>query len=87
MGTGDYDAVKVGQGRTALLPFGPPYKPVVTASTRRGGQEARLELKIVGCAGEICTDLMVNGQRPEEPSFVIATKDGEIVERGRFEYG
>ena len=39
--TAAYKAVKVGQGGDRLLPFGPPYKPVVTADFFQDGKNTR----------------------------------------------
>ena len=71
------------------MPFGPPYRPVVTASPApvRAGQTAQLALSLVGSGGEVCSNLRVDGKRPEKPEFTISTADGEEVERGTFEYG
>jgi hypothetical protein len=44
-------------------------------------------MTLVGSASEVCTDLVVNGDRPPKPTFVIATTEGKIVERGAFDYG
>lgn len=87
-GTKDYKPVKVKKGETADLPFGPPYKPTVKVEDwfRRKGS-AELSMDVVGSAGEVCTNLMVKGERPESPTFAIVAPDGEIVERGKFEYG
>jgi len=97
-GTYGHPPVKVRKGETAELPFGPPYKPTVRvayvqpAQQARGGKSgagrmAQLELQILGAAREICTDLMVNGNRPRAPSFEIATPKGKVIERGKFRYG
>jgi hypothetical protein len=86
-GTRDCPTVSVREGKTALLRFGPPFKPVVRAAGRREEREVRLEMSLVGCAGEICTDMWVNGDRPAAPRFEIATKKGDIVARGKFEFG
>jgi len=86
--TRDGKPVKVAKGATAKLAFGPPYTPEVTVSSpSRGGQPARLGLKIVGAGGEICSNLQVRGNRPEAPSFEIATPKGKVIERGKFKYG
>jgi hypothetical protein len=82
--------VAVRAGETVLMPFGPPYKPVVTTGYRSDwGEDARLQLdlSIVGSASETCTDMRIAGSRPNQPTFLIATKDGKIVERGSFDYG
>ena len=92
MGTTDCTPVAVTAGTTAKFPFGPPYMPVVhvvPSRSRRAAQnkEVRLSMNLVGSAGEECFSLLVGGNRPEAPRFVVATKDGQIVERGVFRYG
>ncbi len=89
-GKTDYPAVAVQKGETAELPFGPPYKPVVTVSRISGSESertAQMDMALVGSTGEICTNVMVKGNRPEKPTFAIANPKGRIVERGNFEYG
>ncbi len=82
------EVVRVRKGETVAMPFGPPYKPVVTASSAlRGGQTARLGLSLIGAGGERCSSLSVNGTRPEKPRFTITTPEGEEVQKGNFEYG
>ena len=97
--TKDCKPVKVTQGKTAEFPFGQPYKPVVTCYPMMTGpgiiggggneanQSAQLNMRLIGVAGETCTSLEVNGDRPDAPTFVISTAGNEIVERGKFEYG
>ncbi|MFH1741637.1 MAG: hypothetical protein ABIH23_21735 [bacterium] len=83
-------AVTVKESETSIFRFGPPFRPIVDVRAMGGrgpGAQAQMQLRIVGSAGEQCTNLMVNGNRPENPSFVIAKKDGEIIERANFEYG
>jgi hypothetical protein len=84
---GDYKPVTVRKGQSVELPFGPPYKPVVNAYPTPDGKTVRLQLSLVGVAGEVCTNLLVNGSRGEPPQFTISTTDGDVVERGKFEYG
>jgi hypothetical protein len=79
-------AFQVTEGQIAKLPFGPPYKPVVTAEPGEGG-EAGLRLSIVGSGGERCTSLTVKGSRPDAPEFTILDPKGEVVEQGNFKYG
>jgi hypothetical protein len=81
-----YKAVKVRKGETATLPFGPPYKPVVKVRYF-SGSEARLEMSLVGSAGEICSNLTVRGSRPDSPDFSIVNPKGDVVEQGKFKYG
>jgi hypothetical protein len=85
-----YKAVKVVKGKTVLLPFGPPYKPVVTAQGFRGGANREvlsLDLTLVGSAGEICDDMTVKGSKPSKPRVTITDAKGKVVDQGRFEYG
>jgi hypothetical protein len=86
--TGDYKAVKVTEGKTIVLPFGPPYKPTVKAQYYQPGQKkAELELLLVGSAGEICSDMRVNGGRPSAAHFTIKKPDGKTEAEGDFQYG
>ena len=91
--TRDYKAVEVRKGKTVELPFGPPYKPVVTAfptmMERKGVNVSAvaLQMSLVGSAGEVCTNLMVDSGRPPKPSFTITDPKGKVVEQGDFEYG
>jgi hypothetical protein len=82
----DYAAVKVKAGETTALPFGPPYKPLVSASMR-GSNQASLGMSLVGAGGEVCSNLVVDGRRPPDPRFTITTPDGKEIEQGKFEYG
>lgn len=85
--TRDYKPVTVRKGETVLLPFGPPYKPTVKVDYVQGAGQARLGMTLFGCAGERCTDMMVQGGRPGKPSFTVSNPKGEIVYRGNFDYG
>jgi hypothetical protein len=76
----------VKKGETAKLPFGGPFRAVVTAN-RGQGNNVSLSLAIVGVGGERCTNLTVNGSRPPKPQFVIKDKEGKTVHQGSFEYG
>lgn len=82
--------VTVKKNETVVFPFGPPYHPQVDLM-KLGGQtnsnEVRLEMKLLGSTGELCSSLQVKGSQPPGPTFVIASPEGEIVERGKFEYG
>jgi hypothetical protein len=86
-GTKDYKPVEVREGETALLPFGPPYHPLVTAPYRSGTDTVSLAMAVIGSAGEQCSNLMVDGGRPSKPTFTITSSKGEEVETGNFEYG
>jgi hypothetical protein len=85
--TRDCPAVKVRAGETVALPFGPPYKPVVKAGGRSSDGTLSLALSIIGSSGEVCSNLMVNGNRPAAPEFTITTTDGKEVDVGKFKYG
>ena len=69
------------------LPFGPPYKPVVKATGRTPSGAASLSMAVIGSTGESCTNLVVDGRRPDSPDFTITGPDGEEVEVGKFKYG
>ena len=89
-GTTNCKPVKVEKGKTVEFPFGGPYKPLVRVSPMGSNNQvdqARLSLEFIDNVSAICTNLYVNGDRPPDPTFVIATPNNEIVERGKFEYG
>jgi hypothetical protein len=80
--------LEVAEGKTAALPFGPPFAALVTTSRPLvAGQGASLGLSLVGSGGEVCSGLTVDGGRPAPPEFTISTPDGKEVDRGDFEYG
>jgi len=85
--TAGYAPVQVRAGEVAELPFGPPFRPIVEAHRPPGERKAVLSLSLRGSQGEACTDLRVAGVSPPEPSFLITAPDGEVVKRGKFEYG
>ena len=88
--TGSYKAVKVVKGETVVLPFGPPYKPVVTADFFENDSKREvlsLGLTLVGSAGEVCDEMTVKGGRPSKPKFTITDAKGKVIEKGSFEYG
>jgi hypothetical protein len=86
-GTRDYKAVQVVKGKTVELPFGPPYKPLVTTQNYGDPKQLNLQMSLVGIAGEICSNLYVNGAQPAKPKFTITDPKGEVVQTGSFEYG
>ena len=47
-GKQDYPAVRVTEGQTVELPFGEPYRPVVTIGYREGTEKASLSMSLVG---------------------------------------
>jgi hypothetical protein len=86
----EYKPVKVVKGETATLPFGPPYKPTVTADYfgAEGKQKVlSLGMSLIGSAGETCSNMTVNGGRPSKPKFTITDAKGKVIEQGSFEYG
>jgi hypothetical protein len=80
-------AFKVQEGRTTFMKFGPPYQPTVKITYWRDPHTAQLGLVIVGTGGEVLDDLMVDGNRPRAPTFQIISPAGEIILRGKFEFG
>ncbi len=87
-GTRDCKPVTVKKGETVEMPFGPPYKPSVRVEEWVRSKDRReLSMMLVGSAGEVCSNLSIKGERPEAPTFAVVAPDGEIVERGKFEYG
>jgi hypothetical protein len=86
--------IMVAKGKTAALPFGPPFKPSVTVGKHRYRKDedtsikkVKLNLKLIDASGAACSSMSVNGSRPEKPTFVVANSKGKIIERGAFEYG
>ncbi len=86
-GTNRCKAVEVKKDETVKLPFGPPYRPEVDVQYRSGADQVSLGMSLVGSAGEICTSMYVNGNRPGKPQFTITDPEGEKVAEGAFEYG
>jgi hypothetical protein len=95
-GTSDCKPVKVVKGETVEFPFGPPYSPTVKASpmyapptnaSSGGKQQLSLEMSLIGSAGEICSNMIVENQRPSAAKFTITDQKGEVVQQGTFEYG
>lgn len=79
--------MRVVEGETVELPFGEPFTPEVKVGYRQGADKVSLSMSLVGSAGEVCTNLMVNGSRPGKPKLTISTEKGEVVDTGNFEYG
>ena len=71
--TKESPVVKVPKNKTIEFPFGPPFKPLVrvshvfptSASKPEGPRKAYLQLRIVGSAGENCTNLLVKGRKTQ----------------------
>ena len=83
-----YSPVKVTSGKTTRLPFGPPYRPVVSVEyIDPENGEASLGITLVGTAGEECDYVLIKDRRPGKPKFTITTEDGKKVAGGTFEYG
>ena len=85
-GTKTCPVIEVRKGETVVLPFGPPYKPVVKVDYRNG-DNASLGMSLLGAAGEVCSSLLVNGGQPAKPEFTITDPKDKVVEQGTFEYG
>jgi hypothetical protein len=91
-GTKESPVIKIREGKTALLPFGPPYKAMakVQRSHAQGvgkSKYAMLGLEIRGTGGEVLTGFMVNGAKPKKPRLVITDRNGGVVEQGHFSFG
>ena len=84
-------SVTVRENETTVLPFGLPLKPNVRLARPPGGtgngRVVDLTLDIYGSDGALCTDMLLNGVRPPNPTFMIAVRKGKIIQRGNFEYG
>jgi hypothetical protein len=78
--------VTVAKGEDVKLPFGAPFRAVVSAN-RTGDDKVYLSLEIVGSAGEKCTNFIVKGTRPPAPKFIVKDSEGKTVKQGSFEYG
>jgi hypothetical protein len=75
-------------GAATVIPFGPPFKPVVTAGDmNQDGDTLPLALALIGSGGEKCYNLMIDGEKPPKPTFTITDPKGKVVEEGSFEYG
>jgi hypothetical protein len=85
--TAECKPVQVRKGQTVVLPFGPPYKPVVRVDGVMAPGLVRLGMALVGSGGEQCTNMMVGGSRPSNPQFTISDPKGQVVQQGQFEYG
>jgi hypothetical protein len=84
--TGAYKPVKVVKGETVEMPFGPPYKPVVSVYPM-DEKQVHLGMHLMGSTGEECTSMTVEGTQPPKPTFTITDSAGKVVESGSFEYG
>ncbi|MBP7829232.1 MAG: hypothetical protein KA248_04870 [Kiritimatiellae bacterium] len=94
---------EVGADRKGELVFGEPFRPVVeipewSRAVKSGGRPVRMSFEIYGAGNELVYDVsLVSGRsalamgrrsvRPKEATYTIATPDGELVQRGTFEYG
>ena len=77
----------VNSGETVAVPFGPPLTVSIAAS-KQGGSYS-LGINITGRGGETyeVSEFRQSGRRPAPPRFEVRNEDGEVVARGRFEYG
>jgi hypothetical protein len=85
-GTNQSEPLRVEADQTAALKFGPPYKPLVKMRYFTPGT-ANLYLAITGADGEVISNLYINGRRPPKPKLTITDPQGEVVQKGNFEYG
>jgi hypothetical protein len=81
-----YRPITVPKDGTVELPFGAPFRAVVTPM-RQAADRVYLSLAITGSADERVTSFYVNGSYPPEPRFVIKNSEGAVVHQGAFEYG
>jgi len=44
-------------------------------------------LVINGAGGEVVNNMVINGRRPPKPKITITDSQGEVVEKGNFDYG
>lgn len=95
--------VEVGADRKAEIIFGEPFRPAVaipewSRAVRSGRHSVYMTFVIHGAGNEVVTDVSVlsgksalalgrRGSRPKEATYTISTPDGELVQRGTFEYG
>ena len=95
-GAADASPITVQADKTTAAPCGGPYQLDVVASRpnvlrgqpkEKGPVPVNLTLRIAGRAGDVCNNMLVAGERPPKPTFVIATAGGKKVESGAFEYG
>jgi len=83
---GEMSTVRVNNGDTAVLEFGPPFtiKPDVRGAT----PQVSINLRVFGRAGEQYRNvIMHNGKRIASPKLEIVDEKGNILATGRFEYG
>jgi hypothetical protein len=85
-GTADCPPIEVRDDQTTIVPFGPPYRPVVTPSALTNGI-VRFALSYRGRAGEVPNHLMLGDALARRPTVTILDKNGVVVGGGRFEYG
>jgi hypothetical protein len=86
--TADCKSLVIRAGDTLAIPFGPPFRPVVTAGKMNpDGETLPLALALIGLGGEQVNNVAVEGQRPPKPTFTITDDKGKVIEEGNFEYG
>ncbi len=84
-GTKDAQPITVEPGATTTLRFGPPYKLRITVVPTP--EAANLGLAVVGSAGEVVSNLVLNGRRPDTPKLTVTDSQGKVAAEGDFEYG
>ena len=70
---------------TCTIEVGPPLQAVV--ETRTNGRTVYLTMTMKGRSGEIYSGIQTLRGRSKPPAFTLVNEAGEILERGRFEYG
>ena len=79
--------LKISPGETAAVPFGPPLTASISAS-KQGGSYS-LGINITGKGGETyqVSEFRQSGRRAAPPRFEVHNDAGEVIARGRFQYG
>ena len=83
---GDLERIKVAPGNTTSLKVGPPFRvePLVGVS----GNGGRVQLRILGCAGEQYSNVITRaGRRGTAPKVTIVDREGNVLSTGHFAYG
>ncbi len=77
--------IEIVPNQTCTLEIGPPLQVVVYV--RQQERDLVLTLNFKGKSGETYRQVLSNRGRSKPPSFTIINEHGEILKRGRFEYG
>ena len=72
-------------GRASLRPAVQAHRDGrVLPGPARTSKVLSLGMSLVGSAGEVCSDMTVNGGRPSKPEFTITDPKGKVVQAGQF---